>query len=135
MRIALVNEICKGLISLSITTLVVAGIILFSHGHINAESGNDFGIYSSGLSGLPAYWNPLINLSIAAETVAFLALPAVLFLVRKKISIRPLAWLFAALIMGAFLDYGIAHSEFLFKSLLEGGDPNNDSFFADFIRL
>lgn len=82
--------------------MVVVVLILALVGQFHIDDGQypgGFGIYYSALKGLPSLFNPLYELIWFCEAVAFILLPVVLYVFRKKLQIQILPWFIVAVFM------------------------------------
>ena len=104
----LLIQIGAPLIVLICLMLLTTGILaIFGQVHVDTDGGS-LGLYNSSNAGWAPYYNPLINLVWIAEMFGLVALPIVLFLLRKRLRCNIWPWLFCALgVLFAWFNYQI----------------------------
>lgn len=113
---------------LALVAGIMAVLLFVGVAKVNANDGNSLGIYSSALRGLPAFWSPLINLVSAAEFLALVAMPGMLWLLRKKFRLSSVPWLVGLIVVAL-----IATNPH-WRASSDNVDPEAGSFVSDLLR-
>ena len=81
---------------LSLMLLTLAAMAAAGELSIDVPIHERFGVYDSALAGLPAYYNPLLELMLSLPLLPLAGLPIVLILLRRSLRVESLPWAIAA---------------------------------------